>query len=330
MTTAIVVEATPDGPRAGLSDIAIASTEPTDITVNVDYSSLNYKDGLALAGSPGVARRLPLVPGIDVVGTVTADPTDRFTEGDLVLVNGAGLGETRNGGYAETAIVDATAAIRVPAAFTARQAAAIGTAGFTAALSLLALDDGGVTPDGGDVLVTGATGGVGSIATLLLAARGYAVTASTGRIDGYGDYLHGLGATHLVDRAEFAADTRPLESTRWAAVVDSLGGRTLAHAIAQTRWGGTVTACGLADSTELPTTVLPFILRAVRLIGINSVDAPVALRERAWALLAAELDPAALDNLTSEIGLDEVIQAGADLLANARHGRTVVRVGAGA
>ncbi len=326
MIKAIVVDNSSTGPRAQIGNIETPKAGEGEISVAVVYSSLNYKDGLALAGNPGVARSLPLVPGIDVVGTVIDDSTGKFAAGTPVLVNGAGLGERRNGGYADIAIVPATAAIRVPTAFSLLQAAAIGTAGFTAALSVLALEDAGLTPSSGTVLVTGATGGVGSIAVALLAHRGYDVTASTGRIAEHGAFLTQLGATHLIERDVFESKAKPLESTQWAGVVDSLGGNTLAHAIAQTQWGGVVSACGLAESSDLPLTVFPFILRAVSLVGINSVDAPIALRERAWQLLVDNLDRDALATVTQEIRFDDVIQAGADLMANRRHGRTVVAV----
>lgn len=326
MPVAIVVESTEAGPRAARRLITGATPGAGDLTIAVSYSSLNFKDGLALAGDPGVARHLPLVPGIDVVGRVVSDPTGAFQPGDAVLVNGAGLGERRDGGFSEVALVPAADTIPIPDGLSLRDAAAIGTAGFTAALCVLALEASGLEPDAGEVAVTGATGGVGSIATALLAGRGFSVAAITGRPAEFSDYLTGLGAARVLDRAEFASDPRPLEKARWAGGVDALGGRALAHLLAQTGWGGVIAACGLAESAELPTSVLPFILRAVTLAGINSVDAPAPLRRRAWALLADELDVALLGSITTEIPLDAVPAAGAEILAGRRHGRTVVRV----
>lgn len=323
----VVVEQSMGGPRAQLRSREAEALSPGDgeLAIAVTYSSLNFKDGLALTGNPGVARSLPLVPGVDAVGTVINDTTGRFAAGDRVLINGAGLGERRDGGYAEVVIAPTASVIAVPAELTLFQAAAVGTAGFTAALSVCALADAHVDA-AGPILVTGATGGVGSIAIALLAGRGYSVTASTGRVAEYGEYVRSLGATTVIDRAEFMATPRALESTRWAGVVDSLGGKTLAHALSQTRWGGVVAACGMAESTELPTTVMPFILRAVSLVGINSVDAPLALRERAWRVIADSLDLNLLAAMTHEVDLSEVADVGAALLANQRHGRTVIRV----
>lgn len=297
-----------------------------DLLIDVAYSSLNYKDGMALRGDKGVVRTLPLVPGIDAVGTVMESGSGRFHPGDEVVINGAGLGESRHGGYTTRQRVPSASTVALPVAFNAWQAAAIGTAGFTAALSVDALREQGVRPEDGEILVTGSTGGVGSLSVHLLHQLGYTVVVSTGRIAEYGDYLRRLGATELVDRGSLAEQGRPLQSTRWAGVVDSVGSHTLVNALAQTRWGGTVTACGLAQGADLPATVLPFILRGVKLIGINSVDAPLTLRERAWALLAEHLDAAVLEEMTETVRLDDVAATGAGLMGGRRHGRTVVDV----
>jgi acrylyl-CoA reductase (NADPH) len=299
---------------------------PGAVTIDVLYSSVNYKDGLALCGKPGVVRAWPLIAGIDLVGVVTDSADPRWGVGDTVIQNGAGLGERLNGGLAERARVDGATLVRLPAGLTPLQAAAIGTAGFTAMLSVMALERHGVTPAAGPVLVTGAAGGVGSVALSLLAGRGFDVHASTGRSVQLGDYLRDLGATHLVDRAELAGTGKPLQTQRWAGVVDSVGSTTLANALAQTNYGGVVTACGLAQGADLPTTVMPFILRAVILVGINSVDAPVPLREEAWRLLADELDVRQLDAMTTVVGLDEAFGAAERILAGGVHGRTVVDV----
>lgn len=300
--------------------------EPGDVTVDVDFSTLNYKDGLALAGRPGVLRRSPIVPGIDLVGRVRESADSRFVPGDRVVLNGDGIGESRDGGLTERAIVRGEALVKVPDALGQHQAAAIGTAGFTAMLAVLALERGGVAPASGDVLVTGAAGGVGSIAIAVLARLGYAVTASTGRGDTEADYLRELGASSIVNRADFAEAGRPLQKTRWAGAVDAVGGVTLANVLAQTSWGGVVAACGLAGGSDLPTTVMPFILRAVTLAGINSVEAPRALREEAWARLATDLDPHLLDTMTSTIGLQDALGAAESILAGQIRGRTVVDV----
>ncbi|AGF73757.1 MDR family oxidoreductase [Corynebacterium halotolerans] len=297
-----------------------------DLLIDVTYSSLNYKDAMALRGDKGVARTLPLVPGIDAVGTVVESDSERFNTGDEVVINGAGLGEFRHGGYATQQRIPSESTVALPAAFSARQAAAIGTAGFTAALSVDALREQGVEPGDGDILVTGATGGVGSVAIHLLKRLGYTAAASTGRVEEHGDYLRELGAAEVIDRAELSEQGKPLQKSRWAGVVDAVGSHTLVNALAQTRWGGTVTACGLAQGPDLQGTVLPFILRGVKLVGINSVDAPLELRERAWATLAEHLDTDVLEAMTSTVTLADVAAAGADLMAGRSHGRTVVDV----
>ncbi|MEL4319485.1 MDR family oxidoreductase [Leifsonia sp. YIM 134122] len=299
------------------------------VELAVSYSSLNYKDGLAVAGKPGVTRSYPIVAGIDVVGTVVGSDDDRWAAGDRVLLNGGGASETRHGGYTARALIAGGSLVRVPDQLTDRRAAAIGTAGFTAMLSVLALERHGVSPTDGPVLVTGASGGVGSVAITLLARAGFEVTAVTGRAADNGEYLRSLGAAELLDRDEFAEVGKPLQSQRWAAAIDSVGGVPLANVLAQVRYGGVVAACGLAASPDLPTTVMPFILRAVSLVGVNSVEAPLALREQAWARLATDLDLDQLDAMTTQIGLADVFAAADDILAGRTRGRTVVAIGGG-
>ncbi len=308
-----------------VDDDALEPAE-VEVEVEVEYSALNYKDGLALAGRPGVVRRTPIIPGIDLVGRVRASADPRFAPGDRVVLNGDGLGETRDGGLAERGAVRAEPLVAVPDAFTLHQAAAIGTAGFTAMLAVLALERGGVTPSSGDVLVTGAAGGVGSVAIAVLARLGYSVTASTGRGDTEADYLRALGAAAILNRADFAEPGRPLQKARWAGAVDVVGGVTLANVLAQTSQRGVVACCGLTGGSELPTTVMPFILRGVTLAGIDSVAAPRASRVEAWDRLARDLDPRLLEAMTSTIGLADAPAAAERILAGQIRGRTVVDV----
>lgn len=326
MTRAIVVsESEPASLREVDDDFLRQGGGEGDAVIDVEWSSLNYKDGMALTFDRGVARVSPLVPGIDLVGTVAeADSAGRFGVGDSVVLNGAGIGETRHGGFAERAVVDAASLIELPEDITPRRAAAIGTAGFTAMLSVLRLEA-DVEPGDGEILVTGSAGGVGSIAIALLARRGYRVVASTGRPE-LADFLRGLGASEVLDRASLGEPGKPMQRPRWAGAVDSVGSATLANVLAQTRWGGTVTACGLAQGSDLPTTVLPFILRGVSLRGINSVDAPRALREEAWGRLATDLDLDLLDSLTDEVALGEVVSLAGSILEGRIRGRTVVDV----
>ncbi|KQO63791.1 MDR family oxidoreductase [Curtobacterium sp. Leaf261] len=325
MTRAIVVSSSA---VPAVQEIDLAPPGPGEALVDVTFSSINYKDGMALAGDPGVKRIDPLVPGIDVVGRIAAlgsstDPT-RLSVGDRVVLNGAGAGERRHGGLAAQAVVPLDALVRLPDAIPDARAAAIGTAGFTAMLSVLALER-FVAPEDGPVVVTGSSGGVGSVAIALLAARGYAVTAATGRPERT-DALRALGATDVVDRAELRDTEGAMQRARWAGAVDCVGGRTLANLLAQTRWGGAVTSCGMAESTALDTTVLPFILRAVALLGINSVDAPLPLREQAWARLASDLDPARIDMITETIGLEDAVDAGRRILDGRTSGRIIVEI----
>lgn len=329
MSEALVVEY-PEGsePEVTLDirEVTDAFLGEGDTLIDVTYSSLNYKDAMALAGDRGVMRTNPLIPGIDAVGVVSETTSERFQPGDTVVLNGAGLGEFRHGGYTTRLRVDSASAVALPEGMTPWEAAAIGTAGYTAALCVLGLLDHGLRPEDGPVLVTGATGGVGSIALLLLKKRGFETVALTGRVAEHGDWLRSLGASAVEDRAGFVERGRPLQKGRFAGVVDTLGSHALVNALAQLRWGGVATACGLAQGADLPGTVLPFILRGVILQGINSVDAPVALRERAWDLLARELDRDALADLTETVPLSHVAAAGAELLAGKRHGRAVVDV----
>jgi acrylyl-CoA reductase (NADPH) len=302
------------------TDLTDAELGAGDVTIDVDWSGINYKDGLALAGSAGVMRTSPLIPGIDLVGTVAQSGSARWKSGDAVILNGWGIGETRNGGLADRAVVDGEWLVALPDGISAKRAAAIGTAGFTAALSVLALGN-----TDGEILVTGASGGVGSIAIALLSALGRTVVASTGSPE-HRDYLLGLGASDTIDRAELEAPGRPLQKQRWNGVIDSVGGNTLANAIAQTAYGGVITACGLVGGSDLPTTVMPFILRGVSLVGINSVECPRPQREAAWKLLARDLDLTLLDSLTTSIALGDAIDAGAAILRGELRGRTVVDV----
>ncbi|WP_353082105.1 MDR family oxidoreductase [Tessaracoccus lapidicaptus] len=296
------------------------------VLVEVVYSDLNYKDALAVTGRPGVVRQKPLIAGIDLVGRVVESADERWTAGQWLVLNGAGLSETRHGGYAELARADADLAVPVPDGLTPERAAALGTAGYTAALAVLRLVMDGVSPDSGPVLVTGATGGVGSVAVMLLAAAGFDVAALTGREDRFGDYLRDLGASSLVGREALGEPGRPLQKALYAGVVDSVGGQILANAIAQTQPHGVVAACGLAASHELPATVMPFILRGVTLAGIDSVWAGVEDRADAWRVLARGVDVDQLDAMTDRVGLPGVIAAGEELLAGARHGRTLVEI----
>lgn len=325
MFKAVLIEKDDAGYRAGLCELDDAALPEGDVTVRVEYSTLNYKDGLAITGKGPVVRKFPMVPGIDLAGTVEASSHPGIAVGDRVLLNGWGVGEGHWGGLAQRARLKGEWLVPLPAAFTARQAMAIGTAGYTAMLCVMALERHGVTPDKGEVLVTGANGGVGSVAVALLARLGYTVVASTGRPD-EADYLKALGAAEIVDRAQFAAPGKPLARERWAGAVDTVGSHTLANVCASTRYRGTVAACGLAQGMDLPATVAPFILRGVTLVGIDSVMAPREERIEAWSRLARDLDPARLELMTREIGLGEAIDTAAALLEGKVRGRVVVDV----
>jgi acrylyl-CoA reductase (NADPH) len=296
-----------------------------DVTVGVEWSTLNYKDGLAITGRAPVVRKFPLVPGIDFAGTVYSSQNPRWKVGDKVILNGWGVGETSSGGLAQTARVKGEWLVALPAAFTARQAMAIGTAGYTAMLCVLALEKHGVKPADGEVLVTGANGGVGSVAIALLSKLGYTVVASTGRME-EAAHLQALGATTVIDRAELSNPGKPMAKERWAAVVDSVGSHTLVNACATLKYGGAVAACGLAQGMDFPASVAPFILRGITLYGIDSVMAPLAKREQAWARLAQDLKLAKLDAITTEIALEDAIGVAGELLAGKVRGRVVVKL----
>lgn len=325
MFKALLLEKDDAGFRASVTELDESRLPDADVLVAPEYSTLNYKDGLALTNKAPVVRTWPMVPGIDGAGTVLASRHPAWQPGDRFVHNGWGVGETHWGCLAQRARLKGDWLVKLPAAFTARQAMAIGTAGYTAMLCVMALERHGVQPGDGEVLVTGATGGVGSVAIALLAKRGFRVVAATGKAAEAG-YLQQLGAAAVMDRAELAAPGKPLQKERWAAVVDAVGSHTLVNALAQTRYGGTVAACGLAAGMDLPGTVAPFILRGVTLAGVDSVMAPRALREQAWARLAAELDPALLETMTSEVALDDAVAAAGRLMAGAVRGRIVVRL----
>ncbi len=328
MTTfnAILLAKPDTGFSASLSAIAEASLPADgDVTVAIEYSTINYKDGLAICNKSPVVRKWPMVAGIDGAGTVESSTHPQWRVGDKVILNGHGVGETHWGCLAQKAKLKGDWLVRLPTEFTTRQAMAIGTAGYTAMLAVLALARHGVTPDQGEILVTGASGGVGSVAIALLASRGYKVVGSTGRLN-EAPYLLSLGATSVMDRNELSEAGKPLQRERWAGVVDSVGSHTLANAIAQSKYNATVAACGLAQGMDLPTSVAPFILRGVTLAGIDSVYASQARRLEAWRHLAAELDPTKLDQITSEIKLSEVIERAPAILAGQVRGRLVVDV----
>jgi len=313
------------GFSAAVVDIDEAQLPAGDVLVQVEYSTLNYKDGLAITNKGPVVRNWPMVAGIDGAGTVLESTHAGWKTGDRFVRNGWGLGETRWGLMAERARLQGDWLVKLPAAFTPRQAMAIGTAGYTAMLSVLALEAHGVQPDGGEVLVTGATGGVGSVAVALLGKLGYTVVAATGKASEEA-YLKQLGASSVMDRAELSAPGKPLQKERWAAVVDAVGSHTLANACAQTRYGGVVTACGLAQGADFPATVMPFILRGVTLAGIDSVMAPLAKRRQAWERLARDLDPAKLEAMVEEVPLARAAEKAADLMSGKVRGRVVVKI----
>lgn len=297
-----------------------------DAVVKVDYSTLNYKDGLALTGAAPVVRAWPMIPGIDFVGTIESCESDRFNPGDKVILNGFGMGEAHLGGYAQRARVNSDWLVALPDGITPLQSMAIGTAGYTAMLCVMAIEE-GCKPGDGEILVTGAAGGVGSVAIAILSKLGYNVVASTGRASEEA-YLNQLGATRIIDRNELNDKGRPLDKEKWAGVVDAVGSHTLANAISQTRYGGVVAACGLAQGADLPLTVMPFILRGVTLRGIDSVMAPLAVREAAWARLAKDLDLQQLEKMTTIKKLEDVAELGASILAGQTRGRIVIDVNA--
>lgn len=313
------------GQHVALVEAQDAELMEGDVTVQVTHSTVNYKDGLALSGKSPVPRKFPMFLGIDFAGVVESSTHPGFQAGDEVVANGFGLGETHSGGYAARARVKGDWLVKLPRAFSRAEAMAIGTAGYTAALCVEALIASGVTPAQGPALVTGAAGGVGSIAVALLAKAGFEVIASTGR-PAEADYLKGLGASEILDRAALAGPVKPLAKERWIAVVDSVGSTTLANALSQTRYGGAVAACGLAGGMDLPSFVAPFILRGVRLLGIDSVQCPMALRLAAWGRLARDLDRAALASMTRTVPFADVFDVGAAILKGEVRGRVVVEV----
>ncbi len=325
MFRAILVEKSESGQSVRVAEVDEASLPVGDVLVRVERSTVNYKDALAITGKGPVIRKFPMIPGIDGAGVVAESSHASFRPGDRVLVNGYGVGEGHWGCLAGAARLDGNWLVPVPSSFTTTQAMAIGTAGYTAMLCVMALQRHGVAPGKGDVLVTGAAGGVGSVAIALLAGLGYRVVASTGRAS-EAPYLTALGAAEVLDRATLAAPGKPMQKERWAGVVDSVGSQTLANACASTRYGGTVAACGLAGGMDFPATVAPFILRGVTLAGVDSVMAPMALRREAWQRLSRELDTGKLAAMTREIPLAEAIPLAGELLAGRVRGRVVVDV----
>ena len=325
MFKAVLIEKDEAGYRAGVTEVDDAALPDGDVTVRVAYSTLNYKDGLAITGKGPVVRKFPMVPGIDLAGTVEASTHAGIAVGDKVVLNGWGVGEGHWGGLSQRARLKGDWLVPLPAAFTPRQAMAIGTAGYTAMLCVMALERHGVTPANGEVLVTGANGGVGSVAVALLAKLGYTVVASTGRPQ-EADYLKALGAAEIIDRAQLSAPGKPLAKERWAGAVDTVGSHTLANVCASTKYRGAVAACGLAQGMDFPSSVAPFILRGVTLAGVDSVMAPRAERLEAWRRLAQDLDVTRLELMTREIGLGEAVATAAALLEGKVRGRVVVDV----
>jgi len=327
MFKAIQISKTDDGQEVALTELDEGALPEGDVTIDVAYSTLNFKDGLAITGSSPVVRVWPMVPGIDLAGTVRESSNPDYKPGDKVVLNGWGVGETHWGGLSQAARLKGDWLVPLPSVFTEKQAMAIGTAGYTAALCVDALVDAGVSPEQGPVLVTGATGGVGSIAIVLLKAAGFEIHALTGKASA-SDYLKSLGANEVLDRATMSEKGRPLGKETWAGVVDTAGSHTLANACAQTKYGGAVAACGLAQGFDLPATVMPFILRGVRLLGVDSVMAPREMRMKAWDRLARDLDPAKLDTIGQEIGLADAIDAAKNFMSGDVTGRYVVNVNA--
>jgi acrylyl-CoA reductase (NADPH) len=323
---AIKIEKTDGGQNVALTDFDEKDLMEGDVTVRVEYSTVNYKDGLAVTGKAPVVRRWPMIAGIDLAGTVESSTNPNWKPGDKVVLNGWGLGETHLGGYAQKARVKGEWLVRLPRTISARDAMAIGTAGYTAMLAVMALERQGLMPASGPVVVTGAAGGVGSVAVAILAKLGFQVTASTGRPE-EADYLKGLGAAEVIERKELSGTPRPLSKERWAGGIDSVGSSTLANVLSMTKSRGAVAACGLAGGMDLPTSVAPFILRGVSLLGIDSVYRPRADREEAWKRLEFDLDRGKLLEMTTEIGLSDVIEAGGQIVDGRVRGRIVVNIG---
>ncbi|MCC7412387.1 MAG: oxidoreductase [Gammaproteobacteria bacterium] len=324
---AVVVDEVDGKQQVAVKSLKLGDLPEGDVLVDIAYSTVNYKDGLALTGRIPICRKFPMVAGIDLAGTVAQSASPEFKPGDRVLVNGYGLSERYWGGYSQRQRLRPEWLVRIPGAFDAKQAMAIGTAGYTAMLCVLELEHAGVRPGNGPVLVTGAGGGVGSVAIALLARLGYEVAASTGRAE-IAAYLKGLGATTIVERATLAGKGKPIDAEQWAGAIDCVGGQTLANVLAQTRYDGAVAACGLAGGTDLPATVYPFILRDVALLGVDSVMAPMAKRVAAWDRLARDLDPALLDSMTTVEPLARTPELAADIVAGRTRGRVVIDVNA--
>jgi acrylyl-CoA reductase (NADPH) len=322
---AIVIEKTDSGTRAALSDFDEANLMDGDVTVRVEYSTVNYKDGLAITGKAPVVRRFPMIPGVDFAGTVESSSHPAWKTGDKVVLNGWGCGETHLGAYAEKARVKGDWLVALPKTMSTRDAMAIGTAGYTAMLAVMALERHGLHPPNGGIAVSGAVGGVGSVAVGILADRGYTVYAITGRSQ-EADYLKTLGAAEIIDRKELTGPVRPLARERWAGAIDSVGSTVLANLLSMTRYGGAVAACGLAGGMDLPTSVAPFILRGICLYGIESVMCPIELRREAWKRLEANLDRQKLAAMTREIGLSEVLDVAPQILEGKVRGRIVVKI----
>jgi len=322
---AIRIDKADKGTTTTLAQFDEAELMEGDVTVRVEWSTLNYKDGLAVTGRAPVVRRFPMIAGIDLAGTVEQSSHPQWKAGDKVICTGWGMGETQLGAYAEKARVKGDWLVRVPDGMSTREAMAIGTAGFTAMLAVLALEKHGLTPKDGPVVVTGAAGGVGSVALAVLSKLGYHVIASTGRMSEAG-YLRDLGAAEVIDRSELSGPAKPLAKERWAGGIDSVGSTTLANVLSMTKYAGAVAACGLAAGMDLPSSVAPFILRGVCLLGIDSVMCPIELRKAAWSRLASDLDRGKLAEITHEIGLDQVIDAGVKILAGQVRGRIVVKI----
>lgn len=322
---AIIIEKTDGGTKAALVDFDEANLMDGDVTVHVEYSTINFKDGLAITGKAPVVRRFPMIAGIDFAGTVESSSHAGWKPGDKVILNGWGCGETHLGAYAEKARVKGDWLVPLPKTLSARDAMSIGTAGYTAMLAVMALERHGLTPANGPIAVTGAAGGVGSVATAILAKCGFAVHAVTGRPQ-EADYLKGLGASEIVDRKELAGPAKPLAKERWAGAIDAVGSTTLANLLSMTRYGGAVAACGLAGGIDLPCSVAPFILRGVCLYGIDSVMCPVDRRREAWKRLESDLDRQKLTTITREIGLSDVLGVAPDILTGQVRGRIVVKI----
>lgn len=325
MFKGILIDKIDDKYTVGLQDIDEVVLPEGDVDIDVMFSTLNYKDGLAITGKSPVVRRFPMVPGIDLVGTVTQSTADKFSVGDTVLLNGFGVGEAHCGGLAQKARLKSDWLIALPSGIIPKNAMAIGTAGYTAMLCVIALENNGVTPESGEILVTGANGGVGSFAITILSKLGYKVVASTGRMN-ESDYLTKLGASEVIDRNTLSEPGKPMTRERWAGAVDSVGSHTLANICASTKYGGTIAACGLAQGMDFPASVAPFILRGITLQGIDSVMRPIADRVEAWERLATILTEADFADISTVIGLDQVIETAGQLLEGKVRGRVVVDV----